>query len=175
MRRTLLRRAGAWLVSLAAVLAVSAHADTRTVPFSAAVDFTETVNFTYQLPCFALGTLAGSGSSNVMGAVQASSLDCINPQGTFDPNAPSFVFASLPPGFALVDAKGHRLMGSYAGTLTYRPGAPHALAGYFVITGGTGRYSGAIGGGTVSGSEDISGMTTGRGSVVLNGQIKLAR
>jgi len=66
---------------------------------------------------------------------------------------------------------GGRLFVTYSGTLTARAGKPHRLAGQFVITGGTGRFFGATGGGVLFGHEDISQVVSGHGEVEALGTI----
>jgi len=160
--------------TLAAALAAPATAEPgprQPVPFRASLSITETVAFTFAPPCFAIGALTGTGIASQLGSVRAVSTDCINPIGMFDPNVPmSFHFASTGTGL-VIHAKGEQIFASYSGTLQAQPSGPHAVSGHFVITGGTGRYAGAVGGGTLSGYEDISGVVVGRGAVQFNGTI----
>jgi hypothetical protein len=142
--------------------------------FKAILTFTESVGFTGALPCFAIGLLSGSGqATGGLGRVTATSQDCINPLGVPDPNAPTafgFVSGTGPQGLVLTTTSGEQVHGVYAGTLTPQAGAPHAVNGFFVVTGGTGRYARASGGGTLSGNENIAAVPA-TGEIVLTGRI----
>lgn len=160
------------LLAMAAAAASPAHAQqARPASFTARLSFTEVV-----LPaqpgsgCFLVGQLSGSGSSNQLGRVTASTQDCINPR---DAAATSFSFHNniAPTGLVFTGESGDRLFARYSGTLTPRTGAPHRISGLFVITGGTGRYAGATGGGVVDGHEELGQPGTGRGEVSLLGVI----
>lgn len=141
----------------------------RPVSFSARLAFSEAV-----LPaapggsCLLIGHLSGSGSSSALGRVTASTQDCINAR---DAAATSFSFHNnqAPMGVEFIGESGDRLFARYSGTLTPRTGAPHRISGMFVITGGSGRYTGASGGGIVDGYEDISQPGAGRGEVSFMG------
>jgi hypothetical protein len=167
-------RAAALALTVAASLAPVAQAQvTGPMPFNAVLRFSETVSFTGAAPCFAIGMLSGSGMATVVGRLTATSQDCINPLGVFDPNGPNafqFVSGTGPQGLVFTALNGDRLFATYAGTLMPRAGAPHLLTGHFVIAGGTGRFRSAAGGGTLSGSESI-GATNGVGEVSLTGRL----
>lgn len=142
--------------------------------FSLRLRFEETIVFTGSAPCFATGSITAKGRSDLLGEVSASSEDCINPKGVFDPSVPasnSFVFANPAAPMRLVTANGDLLLMSYVGNLTAREGGPHRIRGHFIITGGTGRFLRATGGGTLSGHEDISLVLSGQGTVVARGSI----
>lgn len=141
------------------------------VPFEATLAVREVVAFTLLPPCFAIGALTGSGIARPLGRVSAVSQDCINPLGEFDPASGSYHFASTGTGLVFKTADGSLLHATYSGTLSHRPGAPHEISGHFVITGGTGRYARATGGGTLSGYEDIGAVVIGVGQVVFKGTI----
>ena len=154
--------------ALVALLAAGAVAKPTSSPFKATLTLTETVLFTGAAPCFAIGSLQAVGTASLLGKVTATSSDCINPQGVTDPNSPSsFNFASTGTGSAglvFTAANGDLLFVTYSGTLTAQPAGPHQIAGHFVITGGTGRFLGATGGGSLSGYEDISQVVSGHGT-----------
>ncbi|HEX6704407.1 MAG TPA: hypothetical protein VF169_06560 [Albitalea sp.] len=157
------------LVPLVAAL-VTVTAAAQTSGFTAKVSFTEAVIPAVPGgPCVLVGQLAGSGGATQLGRVTATSQDCINPRG--DPAAGGFSFHNnfAPAGVVLIGESGEQLHARYSGTLTPQPNAPHRIAGLFVITGGTGRYTGATGGGVVSGNEEISPLGFGQGQVVLTG------
>jgi hypothetical protein len=154
------------------LLAVNAHAGSQDRPFTATLRIAETVNFTFSAPCFAVGMLSASGNATHLGRVSAGSQDCINPLGIFDPNGPSsFQFASRPGSTTLTGANGDSLTVVYSGTIVAKPGGPHRLSGHFVITGGSGRFEGASGGGTMEGYEDISRIVVGEGEIRFEGRI----
>jgi hypothetical protein len=166
------RRLAAFIV--AALFASAAHAEPSSRPFKVKLRVTETVVLTGLPPCFAIGTIQGVGHASPLGRVTATSLDCVNPQGVFDLSAPgSFSFASGSglTGMVLVGESGERLFVTYSGTLTARLLGPHEIAGHFVITGGTGRFFGATGGGKLQGYEDISQIVSGHGEIEAQGTI----
>ncbi|NRF67356.1 hypothetical protein HLB44_10205 [Aquincola sp. S2] len=129
---------------------------------------TETVIFTGAPPCFAISTVQGSGRSNVLGRFTMNAQDCINPQGAFDPaGRNAFNFSSLPTTLIFTAANGDRVHATYSGTLNRRG----HLRGHFVITGGTGQFFGATGGGTLSGDLDTSQIVTTHGTMDADGEI----
>jgi hypothetical protein len=164
------------LVGLTVIAAASAAwADpVESLPFEATLSVREVVTFTLMPPCFAIGALTGSGTARPLGTVTAISQDCINPIGAFDPAAGSYQFTSTGTGLSMKASDGSLLFATYSGTLRHRPGQAHAVSGDFVITGGTGRFRQASGGGTLSGHEDISSLVLGVGQVVFSGRIVLA-
>ena len=144
-------------------------------PFQATLEISESVTFTGAMPCFAIGLVSGRGHGLHVGKVRATSRDCINPSGPFDPNGPTayqFTSANGPEGLVFTAANGDQLFATYAGTMEPRPDGPHAVKGHFVITGGTGRFAGATGGGSFEGSEDISRVVIGEGEISLLGRIR---
>ena len=175
MTRRLLRAAVLATACLAPACFTSWAQAQSVKSFKAVLTFTESVSFTGALPCFAIGLLNGSGqATGGLGRVTASSQDCINPLGVPDPNAPTafgFVSGTGPQGLVFTTTSGEQVRGVYAGTLTPQAGGPHAINGFFVITGGTGRYARASGGGTLTGTEDISQVTRGDGEIALTGRI----
>ena len=180
MTRRLLRTAVLATACLAPACFTSWAQAQSVKSFNAVLSFSENVRFTGQLPCFAVGMLKGSGqATGGLGSVTATSQDCINPLGVPDPSKPpafGFVSGVGANGLVLTTASGDQLRGVYTGTLTPQAGGPHAVNGFFVITGGTGRYARASGGGTLSGTEDISEMSpagqgTGYGEISLTGRI----
>jgi hypothetical protein len=157
-----------------ATLAGAAVADSRTLPFKASLKLSESITFTGAAPCFAIGQLSGTGQASHLGKVTASSQDCINPDGVFDPNGPTsyhFVSGQGAAGLVFTGAAGDQLFASYSGALTARGRGPHGVSGHFVITGGTGRFAGAVGGGVIWGHEDISQVVLGTGQIELLGTV----
>ena len=140
--------------------------------FSAKLTLNESVGFTFAPPCIAIGSVQATGVALNLGKFTATTQDCINPLGAFVPGG-SFSFSSTasPAGLVLLFDSGEQLFMTYSGTLTPRLSAPHRLAGQFVITGGTGRFFGATGGGVLSGQEDISQVVFGSGTADATGTI----
>ena len=158
-------------VLMAAFVASGAIAEPKSTPFAAKLTLTESVMFTGTPPCFAIGSLQAAGNATHLGKVTATSHDCINPNPQ-DPN--SFSFASLgvgPAGLVFIAANGDVLFVTYSGTLTAQPPGPHLINGHFIITGGTGRFVGATGGGSLSGYESISQTFSGVGEIEAIGTI----
>jgi len=88
--------------------------------------------------------------------------DCITPQG------PLFNFSDGK--FIVMDTKGDQLFANYSGQFVPTgDGTKYVFSGgTFQVTGGTGRYRNARGGGTLSGGED---MATGSGTIKLSGDV----
>ena len=156
-------------------LASAAIAAPQSRPFKAKLTVTESIQFTGAAPCFAIGSIQAIGTATHLGKVTVSSHDCINPQGVFDPSAPnSFSFASTgagSTGLVFTAANGDSLFAAHSGTLTAQSSGPHRITGQFIITGGTGRFVGATGGGTMTGYEDISQIVSGHGEIDVAGVI----
>jgi len=165
----LLARRCAFFV-FATLLASAATAGPSLHMFSAKLTLNETVAFTGAPPCIAIGSVQATGVALNLGKFTAASTDCINPLGTLV-NAFAFSSTASPAGLMLLFDSGEQLFITYSGTLTPRLSAPHRLAGQFVITGGTGRFLGATGGGVLSGQEDISQVVIGSGSADATGTI----
>ena len=150
--------------------ASAAMAGPTNVPFKASVDINENVAFLFVPPCFAIGTLTGSGTATHLGKIKGAALDCINPTAPISFNSPmSYAYSSTKVVFTADN--GDMLYLAYAGTLTAQASGPHVIAGHFVITGGTSRFVGASGGGTMSGSEDLSSLGSGTGKASFDGTI----
>jgi hypothetical protein len=107
------------------------------------------------------GTLAGLGDSPQMGRVVFLANDCITP------TPPLFNFTGR---FIVTNLRGEQLHANYSGQFVPTgEGTKYVFSGAtFQITGGTGLYAKATGGGTLTGSEDI---ITGNGNLKLSGQI----
>ena len=158
-----MRRLVRWLQPLLlAVVAVLLSPAVVAAPlsFQATIDFSEQVVPTgTQTPCFLMGTINGTGTTNRIGPISVASTDCINP---LPPFFTSFGFASH--NVVLTTANGDQLYATYAGILS----AEGRITGSYVIFGGTGRFARAAGAGILSGFEAID-LKTGAG----NGQITL--
>jgi hypothetical protein len=159
-------------LALSALACGAALAQSKPVPFKATLKFSESVGFTGAPPCFAIGLLESSGQATELGRFTMKSQDCINPAGAFDPNAPSaYHFTSGAGGAVFTAANGDQLFASYSGSMTPQPGRPHTLTGNFIFTGGTGRFAGAVGGGVMWGTDDISQVVIGTGQIELLGTL----
>jgi len=112
------------------------------------------------------GSIAGHGSSALVGQVAFVAKDCIMPSG------PLYNFSHG--HFIVVTTTGEQIMASYSGQMVPTGvGAQYVFSGAtFQITGGTGRYAKANGGGTLSGGEDLA---SGSGRLQLAGQILLKK
>lgn len=157
-----------------AALCTPAQADPTLRSFTAKLNIIESVQLLGTLPCLAEGRIQGSGRATPLGAVTVESSDCINPLGLFDPSSPgtgAFLFVSKAPGMTFTAQNGDRLFVTYSGTLLPKRNGPHRISGSFVITGGTGSYAGAVGGGILFGTEDISQGTSGHGVLEAVGTI----
>jgi hypothetical protein len=107
------------------------------------------------------GTLAGLGDSPQMGRVVFLASDCITP------TPPLFNFTGR---FIVTNLRGEQLHANYSGQFVPTgEGTKYVFSGAtFQITGGTGQYAKATGGGTLTGGED---MITGNGNLKLSGQV----
>ena len=145
------------IAALAAVLLaappVATAATTR--PFSS--DFTAQGSFAETpVPGVLTGTSSGSGHASHLGRITLSTtetLDFVTTPGTLVIRDGRLV---------MVAANGDELYWSYEGTAsTPDEDGDSSLTGTFVITGGTGRFSGATGGGTFEGSGNaVTGVAT---------------
>ena len=131
-------------------------------PLRATILISETIQTIGAPPCFLQGNISGTGVAARIGKVTLASTDCINP---LDPTFTIFSFAS--DNVALSLANGDQIFARYFGTFTIED-STGVITGGYEITGGTGRYAGATGAGTVQGVED---MTTGKGQIQLIGTI----
>ena len=136
------------------------EAAAESAPFKATIAITETIGPSNLPTCFLLGQISGTGLASHGGKVTVASTDCIIPM-----NATTFSFSSE--RVVLTVASGEQIWASYGGTLTAE-GPIGVIAGGYLIIGGTGRYAGATGAGTIQGVED---MTTGKGQIQLIGTI----
>jgi hypothetical protein len=109
------------------------------------------------------GTIQGFGSSSLVGnRITILATDCITPNGT------SYTFSD---GKLLITTlTGELLFANYSGQFVPTgEGTKYVFTGAtFQVTGGTGRYVNASGGGDMTGGED---MATGQGTVQLSGRV----
>jgi hypothetical protein len=109
------------------------------------------------------GTISGHGESKLMGGkVVFIATDCITPVG------PLFNFSNGK--FVVMTTSGDQIFANYSGQFVPTgEGARYVFSGAtFQVTGGTGKYARATGGGTLSGGED---MVTGAGDIKLSGNL----
>lgn len=172
--RSLLRVCAALVLGSLVGTAAATYPARDAQDFNLKLRLEETIIFTGAPPCFGVATLTGRGWASDIGEITAQSQDCVNPKGTFDPSAiatNAFVFTSQPTTLRITTGNGDLIFMTYSGTLTPRRDGLHRIRGHFVITGGTGRFAQATGGGMLTGSEDLSQITTGRGTVYGSGTI----
>lgn len=109
------------------------------------------------------GTIQGFGTSSLVGnRITFLATDCITPNGT------SYTFSD---GKLLITTlTGELIYANYSGQFVPTgEGTKFVFSGAtFQVTGGTGRYAKASGGGDMTGGED---MTTGQGTIQLSGRI----
>jgi hypothetical protein len=157
------------LVTAATFLSPAATLARSLKPFKAAITFNETVQPDGTGTCGPigssfLGTISGTGQATHMGKVSITSRDCI----TFM-SATTFTFGSTE--LVLIAANGDKISATYTGTFEIEDGVG-VITGTYTITGGSGRFSGATGRGTVQGLETLNPTTfQGQGQVQLTGTI----
>lgn len=108
------------------------------------------------------GTILGFGASSAIGKVTFLASDCITPNGTtYTFNEGKFLITTL---------TGELIFANYSGQFVPTgDGTKYVFSGAtFQVTGGTGRYAKASGGGDMAGGED---MATGQGTIQLTGRI----
>ena len=101
--------------------------------------------------------ISGGGHATQMGAITDSQGHCQNP----------VTGAATDGEYVLTTVSGDTIFGSYSAQLIPAAGNTFSIQGQFTITGGTGRFSGATGGGTAGGTQFPNGEAT----LVLNGPI----
>jgi|GEM_PF-467071 len=108
------------------------------------------------------GAITGHGDSALLGRLAFVANDCITQSG------PMFTFSNG--HFIIMTMSGEQIFANYSGQMVPTgQGAQYTFTGAtFQITGGTGRYLLASGGGTLQGNED---MSNGAGTLKLVGKI----
>ena len=163
-----------------AAASAAALAGSGTVPFTASIRTTEFNLPTTQCASGSGGIGAGVGTTNLFTkkpatdktSVVLTSFDCVNQQadGSIQFNEGKFT---------LTGAGGDTIFAAYSGALTpggFDPATGIATFNFsgatFNIIGGTGRYSRAAGGGTITGTEAINTATgTSQGALFASGNI----
>jgi hypothetical protein len=110
------------------------------------------------------GNLSGYGNSAQIGRIAFLAGDC------FSQNGPIFSFSDG--RFMIATVSGDVIYADYSGQVVLTGEAMKGVisSATFQITGGTGRYSKAKGGGTINGTEDLS---NGQGTIQMNGRVLL--
>jgi hypothetical protein len=160
MIKSTLRLATSLLLLSASIGAAAAPATTK--PLEITGVFQERTGPSPRCPSQFGGTLAGVGESPNVGRVVFVANDCITPA------PPLFNFAGR---FIVTTLTGEQIYADYSGQFVPTgEGTKYVFNGAtFQITGGSGRYAKATGGGTLTGGEDI---ITGNGNLKLSGQIQ---
>lgn len=148
------------LVLLSASLGAAAG-PASTKPFEVTGVFQERTAPKLSCPSQFGGTLAGTGDSPQLGRIVFLADDCITPV------PPLFNFTGR---FIVTNLRGEQVYANYSGQFVPTgEGSKYVFSGAtFQITGGTGKYAKASGGGTLTGAEDI---VTGIGDLKLSGQV----
>lgn len=152
------------VVASAAVSSI-AFAGPTSVPFKATLVTQEQLLFDSticQAAPYLVGVTTGSGQASHMGAISGVSSDCVTPTS---PYTYSFTNGKV----TLTAANGDELRAEYSGSLSPTATPPiYSIADSYRITGGTGRFVGANGSGTLQGIENLQ---TGQGQLQLTGTI----
>lgn len=164
--------ASATTISLLMPLAAQAEphdgpqAERHSEPFKATLTTQETLGYN-PVACpaapFLQGSTVGTGNASHMGRVTLQSTDCPTPSPT--------VFTFTGGRLLLTAANGDTLHADYSGALlpTSAVSPLYSLSGSYRVTGGTGRFRGATGAGTLQGSSNI---LTGQSSYQASGTIR---
>jgi len=160
MFKTAVRAATAAILATIAFTAAADSSVARSVNISGV--FQELVTPSATCASGLSGNLSGYGTSPELGRIAFLSSDC------FSQNGPVFTFSNGK--LVLTTVTGEVLFANYGGqVLATGEGTNGVLNGAtFQITGGTGKFKNATGGGTLSGTEDLA---TGRGALQLTGTI----
>lgn len=160
MQPSILRLASAAALVLASFSASADTATTQNLEVSGVL--MEKAGPALRCPSKFGGTITGHGTSEQIGRVAFVATDCITPQ------PPIFNFDHG--RFIIMTTTGDQIYAAYSGQFVPTGvGAAYTFNGAtFQITGGSGRYARATGGGSLTGGQD---MVTGMGTVQLSGQI----
>jgi hypothetical protein len=131
----------------------------KQVPFKVTFNATSTAADVPRCPVLTV-EVHGTGHATHLGRLTVDQSNCAAPLGT--------TFAITDGEFTLTAANGDQVVGAYFGELV--PLAPplFSIDGAFTITGGTGRFTGATGGGDVSG---VQNFATGEATISLVGTV----
>jgi hypothetical protein len=161
MIKAVLRAASCGALALMS-FAAPAFADTPSAPFEVTGTLQEIPGPSARCASHFGGTILGGGDSAVLGKVVFIATDCITPNGSL------YTFSDG--RFIITTTSGEQVYASYSGQFVPSGvGTRYVFSNAsFQITGGTGKYAKASGGGSLTGGED---MTTYQGTVKLSGQI----
>lgn len=147
---------------LLAVSSASIADPAVTMPIEINGLLTESAGPSLRCPSKFGGTIIGHGEGALTGPVAFVANDCITPSGT------SFTFSAGK--MIVLTVAGDQIFADYSGQFV-----PTGVGSNFVfsnatfqVTGGTGKFSQASGGGNLTGAED---MATGQGTIKLSGRI----
>jgi len=159
MHQAFLKLAGGVALAVASG-AASAHWTTSDLEVTGVIQ--EIPGPSLRCPSHFGGTITGYGTSNPLGRVAFVASDCITQNGA--------VFTFDRGRFIIMTATGDQVYADYSGQFVPTgQGTNYVFSGAsFTITGGTGRYMFASGGGQLQGGED---MATGAGTIALKGRI----
>jgi hypothetical protein len=157
-RNFTVKKYGLALIAMCLILSPIASWAGNQVPFKATLSLVAQPAATNPCPTGTfLLQISGGGHATQMGAITDSQSHCQNPvTGAFTDGQ-----------YVLTTVGGDTIFGSYSGQLIPAAGNTFAIQGQFTITGGTGRFSGATGGGAASGTQFPNGEAT----LVLSGTI----
>lgn len=160
MLKMSLRCTATSMMLCASLSAVAAPASTKPLVIEGVIQ--EFVGPAVRCPSNFGGTIVGHGISSLAGRVAFIGTDCITQNG------PLFNFTEG--RMTIVTAESDQIFANYSGQFVPTgQGANFVFSNAtFQITGGTGRYKKASGGGSFTGDED---MGTGAGTIKLTGQI----
>lgn len=160
MTPSILRLATSAALMVAAAAAYANPATTKDIEISGVL--MEKAGPSARCPSQFGGTITGHGNSDQVGRVAFVATDCITPSG------PLFNFDQG--RFVILTTTGETIRASYSGQFVPTGvGAAYVFSGAtFQITGGSGKYHKATGGGALTGGQD---MITGLGTVKLSGKI----
>lgn len=160
MKNLLIRvAAGAFLF---AVSTASMADPSLTMPIEISGVLTEIPGPSLRCPSKFGGVIIGRGEGALTGPVAFIANDCITPSGTL------FTFSAGK--LIVVTVAGDQIFADYSGQFVPTGiGSNFVFSGAtFQVTGGTGKFSNASGGGNLTGGED---MATGQGTIKLSGRI----
>lgn len=162
MSQSLLRLAAGSLLMSVALCASAGNGNASYQDFTLSGVLQEVPGPSARCPSNFGGTIAGFGDSNLFGKVVFLSSDCITPNGSgYTFSAGHFMITTLTGELVFADYSG-QFVPTGVGTNFVFSNAT------FQVTGGTGRYTKASGGGDLTGGED---MATGKGTIQLKGRV----
>ncbi|MGH8685730.1 MAG: PEP-CTERM sorting domain-containing protein [Nitrosospira sp.] len=155
------RNVASVLLTTSLMMSITAATDAMSAPLTVNAIIEEETGFRPGCASQLGGTITGTGTSSLLGRVSLEGNDCITPMGTF------FSFEGK---MTFTVSSGDEIFADYYGlfTPTSYPSIFTFTNSFFDITGGTGNFLHADGGGKLLGGEDIS---TGWGVLRATGTI----